>query len=249
MSRFTKTLRSVGERLQVPEPSRSRILLEIAADLEDGYQHHLDQGRDEVEAERLAEEAFVASDDALQVLARIHRAGGAGVADRFSEQIGSRWSRALLAAILGFELLLALDFVLERSFFVRPSPFLWPIGLLAFAAVVFTAWKLFQIYSDAGRDVRVLRTGLGLPLFLGGASMGVAGLGLLYHLQRFLMTHADEAPEALFREFAGWMISISSLMVAGLLTAILAGLVWFVLTMLVARAETSRVENLLQAAA
>ncbi len=67
-------------------------------------------------------------------------------------------------------------------------------------------------------------------LFFAGASLAVAGLGFLYHLQRFFRHNADGAPEALFRNLAGWLISISSLMTVGLLTAILAGMVWFVLS-------------------
>ena len=46
--------------------------------------------------------------------------------------------------------------------------------------------------------------------------------------------------------FAGWMVSISSLMVIGLLTAILAGLVWFVLSGLVVHSEAREMESLLQ---
>ena len=98
-------------------------------------------------------------------------------------------------------------------------------------------------------DVRRLRTGLGIPLFFAGASLGIAGLGFLYHLQRFFRLNANGAPESLFLNLAGWMISISSLMTVGLLTAILAGLVWFVLSRLVSRCEAREIESLLRSAA
>ena len=58
MSRFADVLNQVRDRLEIPEPSRTRIVLEMASDLEDSYQYYLDQGHDEAEAARLARETF-----------------------------------------------------------------------------------------------------------------------------------------------------------------------------------------------
>ncbi len=57
------------------------------------------------------------------------------------------------------------------------------------------------------------------------------------------------APEELFINFAGWMISISSMMTVALLTTIFAGLVWFVLSGLVARSEAREIDSLLETSA
>lgn len=247
MTRFAGVLKQAEDRLRAPEPSRTRILLEMAADLEDSYRHHLDQGCDEEEAARRAEEAFATSDETLRLLERIHQSGFSSSAERFFHQIGSIWSTILLVVLLAFEILLAVRISSDRSFFVHPSPFLWPVASLALAAIVFTAWKLVQIFSRAGADVRRLRTGLGVPLFFSGASLAIAFLGFLFHLQRFFRINSDGAPETLFMNFAGWMVSISSLMVIGLLTAILSGLVWFVLSSLVIHSEARQMASLLQA--
>ena len=246
MTRFANVLKEAEDRLQAPEPARTRILLEMAADLEDSYDYFVDQGLDEAEAERRAEEAFSISDETLRLLERIHQPGFSSSATRFFHRVGSIWSTILLAILLAFELLLAFRISSDRSFFVHPSPFLWPIGLLALAAIVFTFWKLVQIFSSQGKDVRRLRTGLGVPLFFAGASLAVAFLGFLFHLQRFFRLNAQGAPETLFMNFAGWMVSISSLMTIGLLTAILAGLVWFVLSGLVIHNEAREMERLLE---
>lgn len=246
MTRFANVLKQAEERLHAPDPARTRILLEMAADLEDSYQHHLEQGCDEAEALRRAEEAFGTSEETLQLLDRIHHPGFSSPVERFFHQLGSIWAKILLVALLLFELLLAFRISSNRSFFVHPSPFLWPIALLALAAIAFTAWKLKQILSRDGGDVRRLRTGLGTPLFLAGASLAVALLGFLFHLQRFFRLNAQGAPETLFMNFAGWMVSISSLMIVGMLTAILAGLVWFVLSGLVIHSEAQEMEALLR---
>lgn len=245
MSRFAAVLKRARERLQVPEPSRTRILLEMASDLEDSYRYYVGQGHDETEAVRRAEEAFGTSEEALEHLVRIHQSGVGGLADRVSSQAGRLWEKVLLLVLLAFEVSLAIRVLWDEAFFVYVSPFVWPIAGLALAAFAFTIWKLYQISSERGRDVRRLRSGLGALLFMAGASLAVAGCGFLVHLQRFFRLNADQAPASLFTNFAGWMIQISSMMTVGLLTAILTALVWFVLSNLVARSERGEIESLL----
>lgn len=247
MTRFAHVLKQAEARLRAPAPARTRILLEMAADLEDSYQHYLDQGFDQSEAQRRAEEAFSTSDETLRLLERIHQSSFGSPTTRFFHRIGTVWSTILLVLLFGFELLLAFHISSDRSFFVYPSPFLWPIGLLALAAIGFTLWKLTQIFSRRGQDIRRLRIGLGAPLLFAGASLAIAFLGFLFHLQRFFRANYQGAPEALFTNFAGWMVSISSLMTIGLLTAILAGLVWFALSGLVIHREAQEMERLLHA--
>ncbi len=245
MNRFAHVLQRARDRLQVPEPSRSRILLEMSADLEDSYQYFLDQGYEEADAVRRAEEAFGTSEDALEHLVRIHQNCVGGLVDRVSSQVGSVWEKVLLLVILVFEVWLAIKVLLDRSFFVYVSPFLWPILAVALAAFLFSVSKLYQIFASSGRDVRRLRTGLGTMLFLGGMSLSLSVCGFLFHLQRFLRFSSGQELEALWMNFAGWIIGVSSMMTVGLLTVIFTGLVWFVLTSLVARTERSEIESLL----
>lgn len=245
MSRFADVLQQAHERLQVPEPSRNRILLEMASDLEDSYQYYLSQGLEEAEAIRRAEAAFGTSDETLKSLARIHQTSAGGFADRLSGMAGRVWERVLLLAILLFEMWLVLEFLSSDWFFFYVSPFVWPIAGVAVTAFAVTIWKLYQIFSKTSGEVRRLRCGLGALLFLAGASLGICCCGFLFHLQRFFRINAPQAPESLFMNFAGWMIQISSMMTVGLLTAMLTALVWFVLTNLVARAERAEVDALL----
>lgn len=245
MNRFADVLKQARSRLLVPEPSRTRILLEMASDLEDSFQYHLSQGCDETEAAHRAKEAFGTSEEALEHLARIHQSGVGGLADRVSGQAGRLWEKILLVVLLGFEVLLAIKVLSDEAFFVNVSPFVWPIAALALAAFALAVWKLYQIISRTDNDFRQLRSGLGALLFLAGSSLAVAGCGFLFHLQRFFRVNAEHAPESLFINFAGWMIQISSMMTIGLLTAILTALVWFVLSNLVARSERAEIDDLL----
>lgn len=248
MNRFADTLNQVRDRLQIPEPSRTRIVLEMAADLEDSFQYYLEQGHDEDEAARLAKEAFGTSDEALRHLAKVHESTIGGMADRVSGQVGHLWARILLLFLFLFEIWLAGVVLTEEAFRVYTSPFVWPVVGLALVAFGFTVWKLVQLFSKSGREVSQLRTGLGVLLFCSGASLAVSICGLFYHLQRFFRLNYMDAPESLFMNFAGWMISMSSMMTISLLVAILAALVWFVLSSAVARAEMREMETLLAAA-
>lgn len=248
MNRFADVLNRVKDRLEISEPSRTRIMLEMASDLEDSYQYYLAQGHDEEEATHLAEEAFGTSEEALSHLVKVHESSIGGIADRVSGQVGQIWARVLLLVLLAFEIWLAGLVLTEEAFRVYVSPFVWPVAGLALVAFLFSAWKLKQIFSKTGQDVRQLRSGLGVLLFCAGASLAVSVTGLFFHLQRFFRFNFERAPESLFMNFAGWMVSMASLMTIGLLVAILAALVWFVLASAVARAERREMETLLGAA-
>ena len=71
MNRFGGVLQKARDQLQIPEPARTRVLLEMASDLEDSYQIYLSQGCDEPEAVRRAEESFGTSEEALKHLVNI----------------------------------------------------------------------------------------------------------------------------------------------------------------------------------
>lgn len=245
MSRFADVLNQVWDRLEIPEPSRTRIVLEMASDLEDSYQYYLDQGHDETEAMRLAKEAFGTSEEALRHLTKVHASGIGGMADRVAGQVGHIGAGALMLVLVVFEIWLAAVVLTEEAFRVYVSPFVWPIAGLALLAFAFTIWKMVQIFSRSGRHIGRLRSGLGVLLFCSGASLAVSMCGLFFHLQRFFRLNFEQAPESLFMNFAGWMVSMSSMMTIGLLVAVLAALVWFVLSSAVARAERREMETLL----
>ncbi len=244
MSRFAKVLRRVSDELDLPQPTRSRILLEIAGDLEDLYEHHRAAGLDEEQAARRAEEAFAASGEALKRLARIHEAD-ASLADRVTRQVGTWWEKVLLVIWLLAAILVARAVVTEVHFFVIVSPFVWVIVGLAVAALAFTLWKLYGLFLGKPPAPRRLRSGLSVLLFLAAASLVVSVCGFFYHLRWYAFQTWNQAPEAVFMMFGNWTLAISSMMIVGLLTAIFTSLVWFLLANLVTRVENREAEALL----
>ena len=245
MSRFAGVLRQVSDGLDLPQPTKSRILLEMDADLEDAYRHYRGQGLGDEEAVRRAEEAFVVSDETLKHLARIHLSGGQ-LADRLISQIGSLWAKVLLVIWLLAVLLIGGRVATTESLFQVVSPFVWPILALAFAAFAFSLWKLYELLRRSP-DFRRLRLGLGTLLFIAGASLALSACGFFYHLRWWAFHTYDLAPEAFWAIAGNWALAISSMMVLGLLTAILAALAWFVLSSLAIRIEHRQADALLTA--
>ncbi len=90
MSRFAGELRETCERLSLPQPTRSRVLLEISADMEDLYHLNRERGLSESEAHTLAVENCDLSYDSLAALTEIHTGPARRILDTLPSEILSR---------------------------------------------------------------------------------------------------------------------------------------------------------------
>lgn len=151
MNRFSEILRQTSERLDLPQPEKSRILLEIASDLEDLYGLYRGQGLEEREAVRRAEEKLAVSDEALAELARIHESPFRRFLGRISEQAQTRWERVLLTALVVFIALFAGRELLSTELYHRASRFVWPVLGSAFAAALAAAILWFVLNARCRR--------------------------------------------------------------------------------------------------
>jgi hypothetical protein len=232
MSRFNVFLHRTGERLALPKATRSLILVEIASDLEDLFQHYLHEGLSEEEAAAKAEEKVDMSDEALTELVRIHSEAH-GWSDRIVRRMQPLWERvAMNLIVLFFVASLALGAGIKL--FEHYNAFLWPI-LVIF--VVLTVVFIVQMarFSDHPSPRR-LRESLATPLFLGAASLvvGFAGTGIEFY--RTMMRMAGD-PEHAAPLFAKFVLEGTATLAIALLVAIAAGIAWFFLAGRVARFE------------
>jgi biopolymer transport protein ExbB/TolQ len=78
MRRFTEILRGAAERLDLPQPTKSNVLLELAADLEDLFLHYRSQGQDEEEAIRMVTIRDAIALSTGKDLARMQSGNGSG---------------------------------------------------------------------------------------------------------------------------------------------------------------------------
>lgn len=188
MEGFERVLRRVERRLEAPEPERSRILLEMAGDLEDLYESYRRRGIGEAEARRKAVAWFDLSDDAAEQLREIHVPWPGRVLDRLEASTRGRVEAsvlglvALAAAAAGFggALRVGLD---------PASPGVWAVALLAAAglAVALRCAHELWLRSDRHDPMEIRRwltvqlaaaAGAGLTGTLGGVLRLTVGTGV-----------------------------------------------------------------------
>lgn len=232
MSRFNAVLHRTGDRIGLPAATRSLILVEIAADLEDLFQHFLSQGLSEDEAAARAEEMVDLSDAALAELVNVH-SDARGWAERIVQRSQPFWERIAMALIILFFVAVA---AVEPNWdlMLHTSMFIWPVLAILGILMIFVAFQLFRGWN--GASPRRLRENLATPLFLGAASALAGfvgfGIGMYSTLQRMA---AD--PQHAGGLFARAVLSGTSTLMMALLVTLVAAVVWFFLAGRVARIE------------
>jgi hypothetical protein len=245
MSRFSRVLLRTAARLDLPQPIKSQVLLEMAADLEDMFSAYRERGLSEAEAELRVTERFDASDDALRDLTRLHSSAFRCWMDRFSAQARTLWERVLLVVILLFVAMITGRLLFSTAFFRDASGFVWPAILIGIAAVGIFLAKVYQLYIKKDHRVRGLRRWLPTLLMLACAAptCGLFGYFLTLYLT---MTRIAEDVEMAGPHFAGWLVGSTATMIVSLLVAILVALFWFLLVNKVARIELAEAALILE---
>ncbi len=228
MSRFAERLREINGKLDLPQPEKSHILLEIASDLDDMYQFFREEGLNEEEAAKRAEEKLDLSDDALRELVEIHESGMRKLLDRISSQARSRWERVLLAMTVIVIAAYSGRQIFSARLYAQASRFVWPILLFALAALVITIWQVYKLYIKKDHDIRTLGVGLPWLVAMGAASFLTGLLGMMFEFHRSALMAADDVERSLVFLVESALRS-SAMTMVGLFTVIAIAIVWFVL--------------------
>jgi hypothetical protein len=241
MSRFNAILHRTGERLALPRATRGLILVEIASDLEDLFQHYVQQGMSEEEAARHAEDKVDMSDQALAELVRIH-SDMRGWTDRMGRRVQPFWERFAMALIVVF-FAAAASLGIDTRTLAHATGFVWPIAAIFAALIVFFIVQLTRFGNNP--DHRRLRRSLATPLFLGAASLvvGLTGTGIV--LYRTFM-HMAATPDRAGTLFASAALSTTATFAIAMLVTLCAGVVWFVLAGKVSRLEDEAARSVLE---
>lgn len=246
MSRFSGVIRSTAAKLDLPQPAKSHVLLEMAADLEDLYAAYRQRGLDEDEAERKVAERFAASDDALLELTQVHRSVFRRWMDRFSAQAQTVWERIMLAVILLFVVAITGRPLISTEFFRNANGFVWSaISIFMLAAGIFVA-RAYQLYVKRDHRVRGLRRWLSTLLMLACAGLFNGVFGFFLTLQLTMMRIAANIDRAGVY-FINWLVGSTATMVLSLLVAVLGALFWFVLMNKVRSIELAEAAQMLEA--
>jgi hypothetical protein len=225
--RFARVLDRVNRELALPAPERSRILREMASDLEDLCEAYRERGMSEVEAVRQAEAALAASADTLAELIRIHSPLHRRLAERYAEQ-GRHRAEQLLLGLLAAATLTWVAITQFAGALDSASTFFWAVLAVAAALCVLVPLAGFGMSSGRAETQRAAPGARGVILALGllAVLLGAFGAGLdLYNAMGVLAT----ADERTLYAFVLRLGRVADLLATSLAVGLGAGIAWFFL--------------------
>lgn len=225
---FEDALRRVADRLDLPQPERTRILEEIATDLEELRAGLVQRGVSANEAERRAVRLLVPTEPAVDALIELHEPLHRKLTRRLSPSVMRRAERTILLLVTAGVLGPMLATLVRSGVLTDPSPLLW--GVIALdAAILFVAGrKTLQLLFARNHDAGSLRNGLGLLLAGSGVALGFGLGGFVLELYG-LAAGIEASGQASTELIIPWLLDSSVLLAASLITALLGGLCWFLL--------------------
>jgi hypothetical protein len=237
-------MRTIDSRLDLPQPARSRVLLEIAADLRDMYEHYRQQGLSAQEAHQRAVDHCDLSDEVLAELTRLHTSAWRRFMDRFSEQAQSRWERALTVLMLLFVAAIAGRVVVTFDVFATAHRWAWAAVAVTSAAMVFAMIKIYLAFIKQDHESRRLRAGLSSLLVAAGADLAIGAYGNWMGMYR-AARRAEHDLAGFWLYVVEWLVEGASLMVVCFAAAIVCAMLWYVIANKVARIECAEAAALM----
>jgi len=245
MSRFNQVLKETDGRLAVSEPARSRILLEIAADMEGLHREFLERGLSPEDAQEEVLEHFDLSDEALRELIRVHDSPLERSLGTLSDQVESPWSRILLLVLALFVVAGSGSLLFWTRLYRDASSLVWVVvPVLGFGAVLAgrRAYRLFRRDSGWSKERRgdggaILGLSLLVPVF--------AGVGLWVELYRGML-RIRTAPRDALIYLVDWLHMASATLTVALSGGLVLGFLWFFLDSRARRLEREAADNLLR---
>jgi hypothetical protein len=244
VSRFATTLSQTSRRLNLPQHIRARVVLELAADLEDLFEHYTAQGLSDEEATARALEAAELSDEAVARLVEVHASPTGRLVERLEERTRTPWERLILLLISVFVVIGIGSEMLTGGFFSDASPFLWPVAAATATGVVLVLWKTYGLFFVKDQGLRRLRAGLPSVLGLAAFSILLALFGVLVEMHQAALSVENNAP-SLAEQSLLCIARIAPLIIFSLTSAVILAVAWFTLSSRVARMEQSHASMLL----
>ncbi len=245
MSRFAEALAEASSRLTVPEPVRSRILLEVAADMDDLYRTYLERGHAEEEAREGVLEHFDLSQEALRELAAVHDTPLDRSLRSLSGQARAPWARTLLALLGLFVALGSGGLLLRGELLSHASPLAWALLALLAAGVGGGAWRGWSLRSAGAGTLPPGRSGTGFLLGLAALQVLLGLAGVWVELYRSGLA-IRSAPGQAMLHLVGWLHLASATLVVSLSGALVLGFLWFFLETHAQRLQAAAATRLLE---
>ena len=258
MSRFVFLLNEINEKLDIPQPTKSRVLLEISADMDDLFSTYTEQGKSEEEAFSLTEEMFKLDESAIKELAEIHQPLFRKWMDRFTAQTQTKWERATLVIALLFIALFAGQVISTFDFFQSASAFVYPILGVGLASIVIAIRRFYSLHIKKDHDIHTLRNGLTQLAVLSAVVFFIGAWGYIIEIYshgggvalpagsliNVIITVAPSQSQ--LHGLAGCFTRSASVVLSALFISSLIAMLWFILVNKVSQIEQLDAEYLLK---
>lgn len=248
MNRFASLIRATNQRLDLPQPARARVLVEMAADLEAAYEHYLDRGASEEEAFAFACERFDLSDEALHRLVEVHASPLRRLLERVSERARVAWERAVFVLVAAYATAATMEVMMTTDFFFDAATTMWPVMALGIIAVAVAATKVYSLYIRGDHEPRRARRGLTTLLSVAVMCPILACFTLVAELMVLAFT-VYQTPERAFVGVVLTVAKIAPVMMVSLLVSMVAAVLWYVFARTASRIEQAEAQALLEAGA
>ena len=242
MSRFAHVLRRADARLRAPEPARSRILLELAQDLDDLYRLYRERGLSEAEAVRRAEELLGASDEAVDRLGQVHGTTYDRLLDRLPGLGRHPLERSLLTVLSVAALAAGIGGLGSSGLESGPSPYVWGLLPVAAASLWMATARTLELTVRAGGGTARPRQRLTVLLGLATCGVLVGLLGAALELSGGLSVAAEGSTSWL--PLVARIGRAADVVAVSLVLSLATFLVWFHLDRRAFRIEAARTEAL-----
>jgi hypothetical protein len=258
MKKFHALLNHLNRKLNLPQPTKSRVLLEIANDLEDTFTFYKNEGLSDEEALNKAQEKFSLDDRTITEIEHIHRS----LLNRWLESISERtritWERILLICLTLMVVISGLYSSIHQAALFHTGNYAYILIILFSMAILLSIQKFYQLYLKKDHLLSRLRNNLSILLFLSSLSL-VSGF-FTYYLELFisgsyvfiletkmLAAIFPSNPEFIkvMKETIEWTIRSSAIMMLSMLLSIIIALLWFLFMQKVIQIEKNEIAYLL----
>jgi hypothetical protein len=258
MDKIKYLLREIDKNLDLPQPVKSRIILEIAADLNDAVSAYKNQGLSEQESIKRAERLFSFDKKTLQELKAMHQSPFRRWFDQLSNQAQTKFERILLLVIVTLVFITCIYAALNTALFYQSGSFIWgTITILLCSSVIFLI-KIYQIYLKKDHTLNRIRSGVSALLVLSGLSLFFCIFGYYWqlfdsadysytletNLIHIITSTANQSPQV-YRELIAWTLQSSLFIMLGIVITIAVAFMWFFIMIKISKIETAHAETLL----
>ena len=119
-------LREINSRLDIPQPLKSRVILEISGDIEDTFDYYINKGFTESDAEKITLDKFSLSEESLAELINLHTSQYKSWLNNLSENTRAIWEKTLLSLVMMIVLVSFYTSINSAPFFQNTSYLLLP---------------------------------------------------------------------------------------------------------------------------